>query len=268
MSKFINTCVNYSEINVLKNLLKPLLIDFNNHLVDVNEKQFNLRNDQDIVIPNNGIKYYMFVSPKVSTNFKTLYFFPENFTCEHYEFFMEVENSMFKHEKYLFEGFLYNNNNFLVSDILFINTNLVKTDYYTRFNLINDNIPKPIHNINGFFNISIHHYLSGYDLLQFFSNNFFFKNELTQLEIINNNNFQKTIKLLQSEKLNSNKLIEKTKIVELYNVYNLETKNHEGVLYIKSIKDSKIIKDLCKNKDSTIIECKWNKIFNKWSLSV
>lgn len=266
-SKFIDSCANYSEINVIRKLLKPLLNDFNNHLVNINKKQFNLKNDYNFLIPNNGIKYYMFLTSKPKSKFKTCYFFPDKFTNEHDEFFIEINDFGFEKDSYLFEGYLYNTDTFLISDLLFIDSKLLEIDYITRHTIINSIFTRQHNNINGFFNIGIHHYLRNENLLPIFLENFIFKNTLKQIEHLNNINFEKTIENIDNNKQTCKKIIEKTKLVEVYNVYNIESKNNEGLLYIKSIKDSKKIKELFKNTDSTTLECNWNSNFNKWTVT-
>ena len=93
MSKFINNCVSYSESNVLKiKLLKPLLTSFNEHLVNINKNSFlNSLNNLEYLIPNNNIKYYLFITNKSnintqSKNYQLLYFFPEVTTNENSDF--------------------------------------------------------------------------------------------------------------------------------------------------------------------------------------
>ena len=275
MSKFINSCVNYSESNVLKiKLLKPLLNTFNKHLVNINSGSFknsSVVSDIQFLIPNNNIKYYLFITNKnnITNNlkdhhhYKILYFFPETKTNHNSDFYMEIDSKIgFDKDNYLFEGYLYNKNTFLISDLLFINNNLFDLEYTLRFSLINEIIKCNLKNINGFLNIGIHQYLTSTTLLQLFINNFVFKNELKGIEYVKQN-FEKINELNVIKKPNEQKIIEKTKYIEVYRVYNITSKNYEGTLYVQKLTDSKKLKSLF-TKDTITVECKWNLNFNKW----
>ena len=203
MSKFINSCVNYSESDVLKTkLLKPLLIKFNEHLVNINSDSFknsNVVSEKQFLIPNNNIKYYLFITNKrnisnCNGNYKILYFFPETKMNQHSDFYMEIDSIGFDKDNYLFEGYMYNKTTFLISDILFIDSKLFDVEYTLRFSLINEIIEKcNLKNINGYMNINIHHYLISQNLLQLFTDNFIFKDELKSVEYVNNINFDAVI---------------------------------------------------------------------------
>ena len=268
MSKFINNCVSYSESNVLKiKLLKPLLTNFNEHLVNINKNSFNNSiNTQEYLIPNNNIKYYLFITNKSnvnsqSKNYQLLYFFPEVTTNEHSDFYMEID-SIFTKDNCLLEGYMYNNTTFLATDTLFIDSKLIDTNYHTRQTLLKDLIVIKT-NINGHFNIGIHHTLTNENYLNIFIENFIYKKELKSIEYINDN--IKTKKQLPNKKQNSQKIIEKTKYIEVYKVFNLETKNEEGILYIPRLIDAQKITKILNGNSSTIIKCKWNEKFYKWT---
>lgn len=268
MSKFINNCVSYSESNVLKiKLLKPLLTNFNEHLVNINKNSFkNSINTQDYLIPNNNIKYYLFITNKTnvnpqSKNFQLLYFFPEVTTNENSDFYMEID-SIFSKDNMLLEGYIYNKNTFLATDILFTDSKLIDTNYNTRQSLLK-NLIVIKNNINGHFNIGIHHTLTNENYTCIFMENFIYKNELKSIEYINEN--YKTQKHFNVIKPTSQKIIEKTKYIEVYKVYNIETKNDEGILYIPKLTDAQKITKILNGNTSTIINCKWNERFYKWT---
>ena len=288
MSKFINNCVSYSESNVLKiKLLKPLLTKFNEHLVNINENSFenSKENESSFLVLNNNIKYYLFITNKSNingsngsnngngSNYKILYFFPEITTNEQSEFYMEIDNNLgLKRDNYLFEGYIYNKSTFLATDVLFVDSKLINTKYTIRQTLMNDLLSNcNLKNINGHFNINIHHSLKNENFINIFMENFIFKKELKSIEYINNH-FIKTKKHLQQlpHKLASKKIIEKTKYIEVYKVYNIDTKNQEGILYIPKISDAKKIAEIFKenNEISTVIDCKWNERFYKWTPSL
>ena len=276
MSKFIESSVNYSECNILKlKLLKPLLIKFNEHLININKDSFktsDIVNSDKIIIPNNNIKYYVFITNKVninkqnqSSNYQILYFFPEKYTSITSDFYIEIEKGNNFKDNSLLEGYLYNESIFLISDILFYESKLIDCDYNFRFNLINKLFKTTsLKNINGHFNIGIHQYFNNDNYLQIFLNNFKFKQEIKSLEIYNLNSFKKEQFLFGNNKKNQEKIIEKTKYIEVYKVINIETKNEEDLLYIPKLIQAKKIEKLIKNKNSITLQCKWNENIYKW----
>jgi hypothetical protein len=270
MSKFINNCVSYSESNVLKiKLLKPLLTNFNEHLVNINKNSFkNSINTQEYIIPNNNIKYYLFITNKSnvnsqSRNYQLLYFFPEVTTNENSDFYMEIDN-LFPKDNILLEGYIYNKSTFLATDILFTDSKLVDANYNTRQSLLK-NLIKGFNYVNGHFNIGIHHTLTNENYTCIFMENFIYKKELKSIEYVNENNFYKTKKHFNVIKQSSPKIIEKTKYIEVYKVYNVDTKNEEGILYIPKLVDAQKITKILNGNTSTIINCKWNERFYKWT---
>ena len=66
------------------------------------------------------------------------------------------------------------------------------------------------------------------------------------------------------------KNIEKGKYTDVYNVYNYETNNFEGILYVKGIRESQRMKLLFNekytsdNNTKVKINCIWNQDFSKW----
>lgn len=270
MSKFINNCVSYSELNVLKiKLLKPLLTNFNEHLVNIDKNSFkNSINTQEYIIPNNNIKYYLFITNKnnvnhQSRNYQLLYFFPEITTNENSDFYMEID-SIFTKDNMLLEGYMYNKSTFLATDILFTDSKLIDANYNTRQSLLK-NLIVIKKNINGIFNIGIHHILTNDNYTRIFMENFLYKKELKSIEYVNENNFYKTQKQFNVIKQNSQKIIEKTKYIEVYKVYNVDTKNDEGILYIPKLIDAQKITKILNGNTSVIINCKWNERFYKWT---
>ena len=271
MSKFINNCVSYSESNVLKiKLLKPLLTHFNEHLVNINKNSFkNSLDNKEYIIPNNNIKYYLFITNKSnvnsqSKNYQLLYFFPEVTTNENSDFYMEID-SIFTKDNCLLEGYMYNKSTFLATDILFTDSKLIETNYNTRQSLLKDLLKNNKKNINGHFNIGIHHTLTNENYTCIFMENFIYKKELKSIEYVNENTFSKTKKHFNTIKENSPKIIEKTKYIEVYKVYNVETKNDEGILYIPRLVDAQKITQILNGNTSVIINCKWNERFYKWT---
>jgi len=60
------------------------------------------------------------------------------------------------------------------------------------------------------------------------------------------------------------KKIVKTKTSDVYEVYNINTNNFEGILYVNTLKKSKHLLHLFKELDEKQLLCQYNKIFQKW----
>lgn len=284
---FINKSVNYSQTILLKKsfLLNDLKM-YNDFLLKLkHQKTIGMQNDTYIV--NNNKKYYLYVTKKSqldnsNSTYNILYFFPDSSCIDSNkndklsinklnDFYIE-SNELFN-ENILFEGYLYTKNesplhyHFCITDILVKNHSVVECDYPLRYTLINELLyNKNLKNINDNMTISPHHliYQINSGLVSLMLNNFIYKKELNCIEQIDN--FKKTIiKYIQpSFKLQDVKKISKGKYSDVYNVFNLETKENEGILYVKGIKESKKLKDLFLNKEYIEIECEFNKTFNKW----
>lgn len=298
-SKFLQSSSSFSETSILKSkYLVPILESYNNLILKQKVDKIDIKEVEKFMIPNNNNKYYMFVTNKFDTTnnkndskYKILYFFPvgkneennlfRNLTTD---FFVEIDSVRcnFTKSNYLFEGYLYHENaynTFLISDILSVDNKVIDCDYSLRYNLVNDIIKKQnLLNLNGHLNIDVHSMFS-YDetsyltILKMFQNNFKFKNEIVSLDIINETNLLKSTSLIKSTKIEGEiiKRITKGKFIDVYNVCNIETNNNEGILYIRTLDNSKQIRRLFDNKENigeTFIEmpCEYNLYFKKWSI--
>lgn len=280
MSKFLNTSSSFSEIQVFKKkYLHNTLELYNEYILLSDDKSID--NKIKYIIPNNSNKYYMLVA--VLGKYTILYFFPDQYNIvnnlnKHIltDFFVEIDSNkaLFTKNNYLFEGYFYNNNNeFLITDILSVDSEIVKCSYSLRYSLINkimDN--KHLHNLNGNLNINIHSIFNEEndmsrinELFTVFKNNFIYKNEINSIEYVDENSLKKT-KLLKQSNTDSIEIkeIHKGKYVDVYNVNNSETNNHEGILYIKTISTSKKLRGLFTYKNTLYLKCKFNFHFNKW----
>lgn len=287
---FINKSVNYSQTILLKKsfLLNDIKI-YNDFLLKLkNEKKIGIQNNPLIV--NNNKKYYLYITKKSNldnsnSSYNILYFFPDSKSLDFYkddklirnkmnDFYIET-NNLFD-ENILLEGYLYTRNetplyyHYCVTDILVKNNTVVNCDYQLRYTLINELLlDKNLENLNDNMSISIHHvlYQINSGLVSIMLNNFKYKKELCCIEEISND-FQKTIvKFIEpSFELTDVKYISKGKYSDVYNVININTKENEGILYVKGIKESKKLKELFEkcNSESVQIKCEYNKSFNKW----
>lgn len=276
MSKFINSSVNYSEINVLKKILKPLLEEYNKKV----ETHEDFMNSLHVAIPNNDNKYYLFILDKNEINenskkIKILYFFSNEIEDDFYIEFDDFEN-IFSKKYYIFEGFLYDNNHYYISDLLYFDTFTIIYEYKIRLKILNE-ILKSNLNINTHFNILLHNVFLFDDLLfelndfsqlyDIFKNNFKFKEEISCIEI--KNGFVKNQKFIINNDAifkTEIKKIEKTELIDIYNVFDICSNNKQGILYIKTLNDSLKIRKLFETCNTLQFKCYYNNKFKKWSI--
>jgi hypothetical protein len=295
MSKFIASSVNYSETNVLKSkYLSNILELYNQEILSESKKLVN--NVQKYIIPNNNNKYYLLIvnknditSNNINSKYKIFYFFPDSAQEQNNtlnkntksDFYVEIDNykTSFSSSNYLFEGYLYTSNDqkhFLISDVLAVDSKIIKCDYSLRYALIHKLIAnQQLNNLNGHLNINVHSIFElnseSYDseiqtsqIFTMFKNNFVFKEEISTIEYVNEVSFKKQKEILQTDILKGVKIITKGKYIDVYNVFNTETNNMEGILYVKGLKESKHLYKLSSSSDSFKLNCEFNNNFKKW----
>lgn len=304
MSKFINASATYSETSLLKNkILRPIINDYNKSISENISRRsvLNFTNESKFIVPNNGKKYHLLIVNKNNitegqvssqeSKYKILYFFPsdmddskrnENDYLEknyHTDYYSEIDSKNFLSKNvYLFEGYMYSNFNYLITDILFMENSTIVCDYSLRFSLINEilfNNLECLKNLNGHFSVGIHPMFeineedtNDNTIMNIFKNNFIFKDEINSIEMIHNDKLIKENKSSKDQLLNDDiKIIRKDKYIDVFNVYNQSTCNHEGILYVRTLGDSKKMIELFKDsKNSEIkIKCKFNHHFKKWA---
>jgi hypothetical protein len=286
---FLNKSVNYSQTSLLKtSILKPLLETYNGFISDVNmnNKDVNTGISYDYLIANNDNKYYLLVTKKAlleqrSANYNILYLFPDNLNYNKHitslqnnivsDFYMEIDQTF--DDEILLEGYLYKHDDkysYLVTDLLVKNKNIVTVSYGLRLTLLNELLTKigfeKLRNLNNHMTINLHPVfnMENEGLVKIFKSNFVYKNELCSLERVSGNKKTRYVENKNSE--NETKWIETTKYTDVYNVYDMKTNNFQGILYVKGIQQSKMIKESFTDSDCSRISlmCKWNNIFKKW----
>lgn len=270
-SKFLKNSVNYSEINQLKKTLKPLLEKYNNYLLTkVKPIVFE---QKTFIIPNNNKKYYCFIINK-GQNYKTLYFFPEKEDNISSDFFLEIDSCKLNENcnNCLLEGYMYSNNKeFLITDMLINNNSIITSEYLLRYSLLKTLFNETL--LNGHLYINIHNIIEKKELedtqiYNIFKTNFKYGIEINSMEYIN----EKKVNVSEASEASENsiqmKQISKANFIDGYNVNNIETLNNEGILYVKTLSDSKYLRKILSDKDNVVLECKYNNQFKKWQVIV
>lgn len=281
---FLNKSVNYSQSSLLKtSILAPLLKSYNEFLLQSKEKAVILNKDvntgisYDYIIPNNNKKYYLLVTKKMqleqtNTNYNILYFFPDQsntYDSTSSDFYLEI-NNVFQ-DDFLFEGYLYKKDDkyeYLLTDILLKNKDIINISYELRITMLNEIIleitRERLKELNNHMSINIHPVFNteSENLVSIFKKNFIYQNEICSLERISM--FQKQRYIAQQHSDIEQKRICMAEYTDVYNVYNNITNNHEGILYIKGITESKKMKQLFKTNTNPVLKCIYNTTFSKW----
>ena len=299
---FLNKSVNYSQTTFLKeNVLLPLLKSYNNFVLGKTgefsiDKDVNTGISYDYLIPNNNKKYYLLImkkqlleQQKSNQKYDILYFFPDH-NDNHddlleknrsSDFYLEIDS--FFDDEVLLEGYLYKSDDkyeYLLTDILVRNNEIVNVSFELRYSLLNEIIQKigreKLMYLNNHMTINIHPVFDdeNQNLVKIFKNNFIYNSQIQCLEkvcnfikrrYIDNKHIDNKHIEDKHNKHIDNKHIEKGKYTDVYNVYNYETNNFEGILYIKGISESKKMKLLFNNTYIKVkINCIWNRVFSKW----
>lgn len=293
---FINKSVNFSQTDMLKrDYLAPLLEKYNIHMLiyGMYDKGIVMSLESqmsDMLIPNNNKKMYLYINNKNILDggkdmYNILYFFPDEFTEMWYkkngycldnsisDFYLETDCIL--KNSYLFEGYLYKREDkkveFLISDILIQNDNIVTCDYALRYAMINEilyyDIKKPLKDLNNFITINIHPIVSKSNemLLRVMKSNFIYKDQLCCVEHVVNFKKRRYVEDVMKGKMELKK-IERGKYADVYNVYHESTNDKQGILYIKGIKESKNMNNLFMNnkEERVVLKCIYNVKFSKW----
>lgn len=282
-SSFVNKSANFSQTLLLKNILKPCLEAVNavtlRNNVDDHTKQTNY-----YIIPNNNVKYYMFVVPKnkldaSNKSFDILYMFPDKQTqidlqSNHViyntisDFCTEIDSVFDK--LLLLEGYLYKEDtkiHYLITDILYEHDHVVTGDYCFRYSYIESmyNTLSKCENINNHMSINVHPVFNSRteSIMSIFKTNFKFKSQLRADEYIDN--YKKTRKVHPIPQGMSKKKIVRNKLFpDVYDVYDCLKGNHQALLYVKGLKESKILKQKFADNDILYMDCTFNVTYNKW----
>jgi hypothetical protein len=290
---FLNKSVNYSQTELLKlNILSPLLVSYNDFLIKKDNKSdinldINTGISYDYLIPNNNKKYYLLITKKhlLETNnslddknrqtksYDILYLYPDQYNSEKdncSDFYMEIDHTF--NDELLLEGYLYKNENkyhYLLTDILIKNKKIIDVSFELRYTLLNEIIKtirmECLKELNNHMTINIHPVfdMANTCFVKIFKNNFTYKDKIVAVENISNFVKNRYVDKIRPSDI---KRVEIGRYTDVYNVYNSDTNNHEGILYVKGIMESKRLKEMFdQNNIKTItLKCCWNTKFSKW----
>jgi hypothetical protein len=293
---FIQKSATYSQTCKVKHdIVIPKLRKYNNVMLEkIQEVQFKPNDAPYKIFPNNNKKFFVFITHKSNVDQNTndshniVYFFPDDVSKDYYkdnklvnnvmtDFFIEI-NKRFESEL-LLEGYLYQHNGlyqFLCTDLLMINDRVLTVDHDTRWSLLHEYIYfnkfGSLEQLNHHISFELHPYVlsSSMCLLPIFSANFIHKDEIVCEEHVYDKSRERQIycgtTMDNNEPQLCPKLVRRTKLTDVYDVYDANTKNNQGIMYIKGLKESRWMRDLFKQSTSETmpVQCWFDRQFNKW----
>lgn len=238
----------------------------------------------------NGSKYYIWISKysekreeKDLENKALVYIFDKLLKREQWITIPDNIIDWGEYNEYLLEGYLFENEMYF-SDMIYPNT---KIGYERRRDIMKRLIKSKIEDKNrmiyikedrGELDIKLGKIINMIELkedmkdetmkrllLRNFKHKI--KEEYIREEIVNGREIIKTLikKEILEEKIEE-KIIEKGEKIEIYNVYNKDTKDKEGILWVKSLEDSKKLKKRFELESKIIVDCKFDKKRQKWRI--
>ena len=234
------------SVQLFKKTVRLYIEKYNSYLAS-NGKQYNLQIHKTYYIPNNNKKMYCIVLSNI------MYFFSSN--GNNCDFFIKVRG-VFTSDM-LLEGYLYNEKDYLVSDILMVNKVIVDKEYIDRYNMIFNFDFLKLSNLNNKITLGIH------DTYTEFPNEYSrsFVETITYMTKINKQVIDFCSSIVP-------KIVRKGRYSDVYNVFSVETNNSEGILYVKTIDLSRKLRLFfereCDDDTDIIINCKWNSVFSKF----
>jgi hypothetical protein len=242
------------------------------------------------IIPNNNVKYYLFITKKQNIeqckeDYDILYFFPDEESYKAVssiktevhqvtDFYVEINKNF--DNSLLLEGYLYRKHDkytYLITDVLVKDGKAVDCDYTLRHCIVNEIVISTnscnctLQNLNDHLTIGIHPIFDSENeaLVQLFLDNFTYKNDIKSIEHVKGFNKSRVIQSKLLGDVPQDKMIEKGKYFDVYEVYNIDTGDSEGKLYIKGIKESKIMKAKFPTANTRLrMSCSFNEHFYKW----
>ena len=187
-------------------------------------------------------------------------------------------NSVSEHTNSVFACTVFDSKKVLVHDMLSKGGKILRVEYPLRYNLLIETLGVDSIKINSEYKIKVAiKFTAGSDRmvmdgtdgpsvdLDVFRKNF--KYSCDYFLCISSSYEKKLVKWdIKSE--TRDLVIRCGKKSEIYNVYTMETNECFGLLYIKTLKDSKYIRDLTQGQSEIVHSCKFNERFKKWQLVV
>ena len=222
-------------------------------------KQYNLDLYQTFYIPNNGLKMYCVIINNI------LYFFytEESTGKIKDDFYIKIPNVFDKN--YFIEGYLYGKE-YKVTDIMMINNDVISsnssnTSYSRRYNLVHQIFNKQtldkLINLNNKITFLVHPVFT--EIID--------NPQDEYIETVSGNSKCNTRVVLDNT-FKGDKIIRRGKYSDVYHVFDAESLNEQGILYVKTLSDSLYLQKLFKDSPENRLQCIYNSKFKKYQVYI
>ena len=232
------------SVSIFKKSLKRYIETYNRYIVSLGS-DYNLDLHETFYIPINNQKMYCIVLNN------TIYFFTRNGNSD---FFIHLRN-VFK-EDMLLEGYMYDESMYLITDILMTNGKVVDKNYTDRYNILFNFDYSKLNNLNNKITVKIHDIYTEFPESKVTYHRSFVE-QITNTIKVNERVFDFDSEIVK-------KLVKKGKYSDVYLVYNIDTNDPEGILYVKTLKMSRDLRIFYERDEESIINCKYNLKFKKF----
>jgi hypothetical protein len=155
---------------------------------------------------------------------------------------------------------------FQITDILAKNCVIINKTYKDRLDLLTETLEQiggKLQNLNAFVSFKIHDKIFEYNT----ENSIFIGITDEYVEIIDGYKKHTENPFIKEYKGKViNKTITSVFLPDVYNVFNVDTNEKEGILYVKTIKESKKLALLFKTESRLVLPCEFNEKFKRWQV--
>lgn len=243
----------YAEtVDLYDNIHKRLSIV----LGGINKVEFK-KDDKFVYVPCSS--RYLLYTTRVN---KYSYWYFYSLDSRDKDFSIESDSDLGRNSECLFECTIFGKQ-VLIYDILYRNAP-IKSDFGLRYNLLLELLGTDSFK-SGEYKFRVSTVLSKDCNLSIFRRNYKYSN-LYFLKVYNSYSKQ----LVQDSRtyLESELKIESTNKSEVFSVYSKDTNEYFGLLYIKTLADSKYVNGLFKTQSIVSHKCKYNEKYHKWQICV
>ena len=231
---------------------------FLNHITsEYTHEDYNLSLYNKYFILHNNNKWYCLIIPFKNNVY--LCFFDNKGSVFY------IETHLITCDEIFLEGYIYGTDTcktFQVTDILAINSVIINKTYNDRLILLENimkNIQYKLQDLNAYMSFQMHTriYILNNENKQFIG--------LTDEHVEIIDGYKKSIENNQKEQnYKVMKIITFIKIPDVYHVFNNDTNEKEGILYVKTIEDSKKLAKMFQSEQTIVLPCIFNNKFKKW----
>jgi hypothetical protein len=227
------------------------------------------------LVPSNNDRYLLYISTHQNVLYYYFYSIKDEYSNNsNTDFCIKGKNGVGSRDlsDSIYYGVLFKTNSgnstFLISDVLVLDKKILDhLQYDARYSILLKYYPLfSTSNLNSRLKIRISPLFSTSNLA-LCKTSFKYSNQCTHVSSITNTFYKQLFTLDWTSKLESFK-IKYTDYGNIFDIYSITTDSHYGKIYIPIDKQSQFSTELCSNQYlSTIVTCKFNTQFQKWTLA-